>query len=168
MDEMKSDTGNTSKNGKDLAPGAHKLDPHLPPKRLGYPCLVAYNLSQRYNFLVLFLMEFNDGNLYLRLLTGVPIGGNKSTAGGNNNVESKKQGMAASTNHLPQKSTSQVIKPKSNTPSRWLALGKQITNQPPDEAPFMKSVMPVGNSLFTSLKSGVQTGVTAAVKAGKI
>ena len=113
-------------------------------------------------------MEFNDGNLYLRLLTGVPIGGNKSTAGGNNNVESKKQGMASSTNHLPQKSTSQVIKPKSNTPSRWLALGKQITNQPPDEAPFMKSVMPVGNSLFTTLKSGVQTSVTAAVKAGKI
>ena len=41
MDEMKSDTGNKSKNGKDLAPGAHKLDPHLPPKRLGYPCLLA-------------------------------------------------------------------------------------------------------------------------------
>ena len=113
-------------------------------------------------------MEFNDGNLYLRLLTGVPIGGNKSTAGGNNNVESKKQGMAASMHHLPQKSTSQVIKPKSNTPSRWLALGKQITNQPPDEAPIMKSVMPVGNSLFTTLKSGVQTSVTADVKAGKI
>ena len=32
----------------------------------------------------------------------------------------------------------------------------------------MKSVMPVGNSLFTTLKSGVQTSVTAAVKAGKI
>ena len=41
MDEMKSDTGNKSKNGKDLAPGAHKLDPHLPPKRLDYLCLVA-------------------------------------------------------------------------------------------------------------------------------
>ena len=41
MDEMKSDTGNTSKNGKDLAPGAHNLDPHLPPKRLDYLCLVS-------------------------------------------------------------------------------------------------------------------------------
>ena len=41
MDEMKSDTGNKSKTGKDLAPGAHELDPHLPPKRLCYPCLVA-------------------------------------------------------------------------------------------------------------------------------
>ena len=36
MDEMKSDTGNKSKTGKDLAPGAHELDSHLPPKRLGY------------------------------------------------------------------------------------------------------------------------------------
>ena len=51
MDEMKSDTGNTSKNGKDLAPGAHKLDPHLPPKRLGYPCLVAIWYSTKIKFL---------------------------------------------------------------------------------------------------------------------
>ena len=41
MDEMKSDTGNKGKNGTDLAPGAHITDPHLPPKRLGYPCLLA-------------------------------------------------------------------------------------------------------------------------------
>ena len=34
------------------------------------------------------------------------------------------------------------------------------------DAPFMKSVLPV-TSLFSSIKSGVQTGVTAAVKAGK-
>ena len=41
MDEMKSGTENKSKNGKDLAPEDNKLDPHLPPKRLGYPCLLA-------------------------------------------------------------------------------------------------------------------------------
>ena len=34
------------------------------------------------------------------------------------------------------------------------------------EAPFIKSVLPV-TSLFSSIKSGVQTSVTAAVKAGK-
>ena len=60
MDEMKSDTGNTSKNGKDLAPGAHKLDTHLPPKRLGYSCLVAiYTFTKIYspsNLIVLFLI----------------------------------------------------------------------------------------------------------------
>ena len=105
-------------------------------------------------------MEFNDGNLYLRLLTGVPIGGNKSTAGGNNNVESKKQGMAASMNHLPQKPTSQVIKPKSNTPSRWLALGKQFTNQPPDEAPFMKSVMRHSSRTLTSVADEPSAALT--------
>ena len=34
------------------------------------------------------------------------------------------------------------------------------------DAPFIKSVLPV-TSLFSSIKSGVQTSVTAAVKAGK-
>ena len=35
------------------------------------------------------------------------------------------------------------------------------------DAPFMKSVLPV-TSLFSTIKSGVQTSVTAAVKAGKL
>ena len=51
MDEMKSGTENKGNNVKDLAPEAHKYDPHLPPKRLGYPWLVAYNPSLRITFL---------------------------------------------------------------------------------------------------------------------
>ena len=35
------------------------------------------------------------------------------------------------------------------------------------DVPFIKSVLPV-TSLFSTIKSGVQTSVTAAVKAGKL
>ena len=45
-----------------------------------------------------------------------------------------------------------------------MSVGKGLASQ---EVPFMKSVLPV-TSLFSTIKSGVQTSVTAAVKAGKI
>jgi hypothetical protein len=44
------------------------------------------------------------------------------------------------------------------------SVGKGLSTQ---EVPFMKSVLPV-TSLFSTIKSGVQTSVTAAVKAGKM
>ena len=53
---------------------------------------------------------------------------------------------------------------QNKSPNSMVSYNKGITVPDP---PFMKSVLPV-TSLFSTIKSGVQTSVTAAVKAGKI
>ena len=93
-------------------------------------------------------------NFSIRLLTGVPIGGNKSLARNHNMAEIKE------VNSKPEKQRD-IQNASANS---MVSYGKGIT---PSEVPFMKSVLPV-TSLFSTIKSGVQTSVTAAVKAGKI
>ena len=93
-----------------------------------------------------------------RLLTGVPIGSNKNTIRNDIPVEINKGLMKPPKPPPPQQQEVQNV-----NPNNLLSYGKGIT-QP--DVPFMKSVLPV-TSLFSSIKSGVQTSVTAAVKAGK-
>ena len=85
-----------------------------------------------------------------------PIGSNKNQTR-NNNVPTLK-----SSNPLTQdlKKQQERLKVAAN---KVIASNKSSTTA---DAPFMKSVLPV-TSLFSSIKSGVQTSVTAAVKAGK-
>ena len=101
-------------------------------------------------------MLFLIGIHYIRLLTGVPIGDNKNQNRNQNTSQTKQRGTPN-----PSKPSQSINNANSNS---LITYGKGFAT--PD-APFMKSVLPV-TSLFSTIKSGVQTSVTAAVKAGKI
>ena len=97
----------------------------------------------------------------IRLLTGVPIGSNKNTLRNQTPTEINKTSMKPPKPPPPQQKQQQELQNVNS--NNLLSLGKGMA-QP--DVPFMKSVLPV-TSLFSSIKSGVQTSVTAAVKAGK-
>ena len=106
-----------------------------------------------------------ENNFLIRLLTGVPIGSKTNTMRNQTSTEINtayvKPPKPPPTHQM--KATPQQQGLQNVNSNNLLSLGKGMA-QP--DVPFMKSVMPV-TSLFSSIKSGVQTSVTAAVKAGK-
>ena len=104
-----------------------------------------------------------EQHFLIRLLTGVPIGSNKNTSRNQTPTEINKTSTKPPKPPPPQQKQQQQQELQNVNSNNLLSLGKGMA-QP--DVPFMKSVMPV-TSLFSSIKSGVQTSVTAAVKAGK-
>ena len=95
-----------------------------------------------------------------RLLTGVPVGTKQNIAPKSRGVGNPK--MSEDKREKPSRAQVPLVNPLT---SDIMAYNKKFAASAA-EAPFMKSVLPV-TSIFSSIKSGVQTSVTAAVKAGK-
>ena len=140
----------SSNNGKQVLDNS--------PKRLSINQMINFHIS---TFVLIFWLQYSNQIFLIRLLTGVPIGSNKNTLRNQTPIEINKTSMKPPKPPPPQQKQQQELQNVNS--NNLLSLGKGMA-QP--DVPFMKSVLPV-TSLFSSIKSGVQTSVTAAVKAGK-